>query len=94
MVLDGPMNGAAFQAHVGQVLAPTLRPGDIVVQGNLPAHKPAAVRQATGAERRFLPPYSPDFNPSTASRPPIRSPAQTRSGDRGGELAFAKVKRG
>ena len=33
---------------------------------NLPAHKPVAVRQAieaTGAELRFLPPYSPDFNP-------------------------------
>jgi transposase len=66
MVLDGPMNGAAFQASVEQVLAPTLRPGDIVVLDNLPAHKPAAVRQAieaTGAELRFLPPYSPDFNP-------------------------------
>jgi transposase len=33
---------------------------------NLPAHKPVAVRQAierAGAELRFLPPYSPDFNP-------------------------------
>ena len=59
MVLDGPMNGAAFQAHVEQVLAPTLRPGDIVVLDNLPAHKPAAIRQAieaTSAELRFLPP--------------------------------------
>jgi hypothetical protein len=66
MVLDGPMNGAAFQAYVEQVLAPTLHPGDVVVLDNLPAHKPAAVRQAveaTGAKLRFLPPYSPDFNP-------------------------------
>ncbi len=66
MVIDGPMNGAAFQAHVEQVLAPKLRPDDIVILDNLPAHKPAAVRQAidaTGAERRFLPPYSPGFNP-------------------------------
>ena len=66
MVLDGSMNGAAFQAYIEQVLAPTLRPGDIVVLDNLPAHKPAAVRQAieaTGAELRFLPPYSTDFNP-------------------------------
>lgn len=66
MVLDGPMNGVAFQAYVEQVLAPTLRPGDIVVLDNLPAHVPAAVRQtieARGAELRFLPPYSPDFNP-------------------------------
>lgn len=66
MILDGPMNGAAFHAYVEQVLAPTLRPGDIVVLDNLPAHKPAVVRQtieASGAELRFLPPYSPDFNP-------------------------------
>jgi len=48
------------------VLAPTLSPGDIVIMDNLPAHKPVAVRQAieaAGAELRFLPPYSPDFNP-------------------------------
>ncbi len=66
MVLDGAMHGAAFLAYVEQVLAPTLSPGDIVVMDNLPAHKPIAVRQAierAGAELRFLPPYSPDFNP-------------------------------
>ncbi len=66
MVLDGAMHGTAFLAYVEQVLVPTLSQGDIVVMDNLPAHKPAAVRQAierTGAELRFLPPYSPDFNP-------------------------------
>ena len=66
MVLDGPMHGAAFLAYVEQLLVPTLTPGDVVVMDNLPAHKPVAVRQAieaAGAELRFLPPYSPDFNP-------------------------------
>jgi transposase len=66
MTLDGAMNGAAFLAYVKQVLAPTLKPGDIVVMDNLPAHKPSSIREAieaTGAELRFLPPYSPDFNP-------------------------------
>jgi transposase len=66
MVLDGPMHGAAFLAYVEQVLVPTLSPGDIVVMDNLPAHKPLSVRHAierAGAELRFLPPYSPDFNP-------------------------------
>jgi len=66
MVLDGAMHGAAFLAYVEQVLAPTLSPGDIVIMDNLPAHKPVVVRQAieaAGAERRFLPPYSPDLNP-------------------------------
>ena len=66
MILDGAMHGAAFLAYVEQVLAPTLSPGDIVIMDNLPAHKSVAVRQAieaVGAELRFLPPYSPDFNP-------------------------------
>ena len=60
------MTGEAFLAYVEQVLVPTLAPGDIVVMDNLPAHKPIAVRaaiEAAGAELRFLPPYSPDFNP-------------------------------
>lgn len=66
MVIDGPMNGEAFLAYVEQVLVPTLAPGDVVVMDNLGCHKNAAVReaiQAAGAELRFLPPYSPDFNP-------------------------------
>lgn len=66
MVLDGAMNGIAFRAYVEQVLVPALSPGDVVVMDNLPAHKAEGVRQAierAGAELRFLPPYSPDFNP-------------------------------
>lgn len=66
MVLDGPMHGAAFVAYVEQVLVPTLKPGDIVIMDNLPAHKPIAVCEAiekAGATLKFLPPYSPDFNP-------------------------------
>jgi transposase len=66
MVLDGPMNTAAFLAYLEQILVPTLAPGDLVVMDNLPPHKAAAVRaaiEAAGAELIFLPPYSPDFNP-------------------------------
>src|SRR5690606_16804361 len=66
MVLDGPMSGPAFLAYVEQVLVPTLAPGDVVILDNLPAHKVAGVRmliEAAGAEVRYLPPYSPEFNP-------------------------------
>lgn len=66
MVLDGAMSGAAFLAYVRQLLAPTLRSGDVVVMDNLPAHKIVGVRQAieaVGASVLYLPPYSPDFNP-------------------------------
>jgi transposase len=66
LVLDGPINGRAFSAWVHQVLVPELRPGDIVVMDNLGSHKVAGIREAieaAGAELRYLPPYSPDFNP-------------------------------
>jgi len=66
MVLDGPMTGQAFLAYVEQVLIPTLKPDDIVVMDNLPAHKVAPVRTAiatAGAQFFLLPPYSPDMNP-------------------------------
>jgi transposase len=66
MVVDGAVNGDVFAAFVERVLAPELRPGDIVVLDNLSSHKSVRVRQmieAAGAELRFLPPYSPDLNP-------------------------------
>jgi len=66
MLLDGPMHGRAFRAYVAQVLVPELRPGDIVIMDNLPAHKVAGVREtieAAGARLLYLPRYSPDFNP-------------------------------
>jgi transposase len=66
MVLDGPMNGAAFLAYVQQVLVPELKPDDIVIMDNLSAHKGCQVRaaiEAAGARLLYLPPYSPDFNP-------------------------------
>lgn len=66
MVLDGPINGVAFQAYVDQVLVPDLRAGDIVVMDNLGSHKGEGVRdaiEAAGARLLYLPPYSPDFNP-------------------------------
>ena len=46
MVIDGPMNGAWFLACVQQVLAPTLKPGDVVIMDNLAAHKSTPIRDA------------------------------------------------
>ena len=65
-VVDGAVNGDVFEAFVGQVLAPALRPGDLVVMDNLSSHKRARTRElieAAGAAVLFLPPYSPDLNP-------------------------------
>jgi transposase len=65
-VFDGPIDTPTFRADVEQVLVPTLRPGDVVVLDDLAVHKQPEVRdviEAVGARVRFLPPYSPDFNP-------------------------------
>ena len=58
MVLDGPMNRAAFQVYIEQVLVPTLHRGDTVIMDNLPAHKGIDVRraiEAAGATLRYQP---------------------------------------
>jgi transposase len=66
LVVDGPITADVFVAYVEQHLAPSLRPGDVVIMDNLSSHKRVAVRQAiekAGASLRYLPPYSPDLNP-------------------------------
>lgn len=63
---DGAMTTDRFVGYIRHVLGPTLRPGQIVVMDNLSAHHARAARtaiEARGAQVRFLPPYSPDFNP-------------------------------
>ena len=65
-VFDGAINGERFRAWIEQALAPTLRPGDLVIMDNLGAHKVEGVRdaiEARGARLLYLPPYSPDLNP-------------------------------
>jgi transposase len=87
-VIDCAMNGAIFVEYVRQCLAPTLKPGDIVVMDNLPAHKIGQIREiieAAGAELRYLPPYSPDLNPIEQAFSKLKAhlrKAQERSLDR------------
>ena len=66
LAFDVATDTAGFEAYVRECLAPSLRPGDIVVMDNLACHKTAEVERlirAAGAEVRYLPPYSPDLNP-------------------------------
>lgn len=66
MVIKGAMNGEAFLAYITQCLVPTLKRRDIVVIDNVSFHKVAGVEEAIeagGAELRYLPQYSPEFNP-------------------------------
>ena len=63
---DEAMTTARFEGYIRHRLAPTLRPGQVVVADNLRAHHSPAVRaaiEAAGARFLPLPPYSPDFNP-------------------------------
>ena len=65
-VIEGAMNGETFRAYIEQCLAPTLKPGDIVVLDNVSTHKVNGVAEAieaVGATLRYLPQYSPDLNP-------------------------------
>jgi transposase len=65
-LMEGALNGELFKLYIGQVLAPTLQPGDILLMDNLATHKVAGVAaliEARGARLVYLPPYSPDLNP-------------------------------
>jgi DDE superfamily endonuclease len=83
---------------VEQVLVPTLQPGDVVIVDNLRSHKRQAIRRAirtAGAKLFFLPPYSPDLNPSSRSSPSSRHycarlPSEP-SKPRGGESANSSM---
>jgi transposase len=66
LVFGGAVDRKMFDAYIKECLAPTLRPGDIVIMDNLSAHKSEDARAAIHmqqAEVLFLPAYSPDFNP-------------------------------
>jgi transposase len=66
LAVEGATTARVFEAYVEQVLAPTLRRGQIVVLDNLGAHKSERARELIeerGCQLLFLPPYSPDLNP-------------------------------
>jgi transposase len=66
LILDGAADATAFAIYIEQVLAPSLKPGHIVILDNLSIHQGTRVRQAIearGCRLLFLPAYSPDFSP-------------------------------
>ncbi len=66
LAVEGSTNREVFETYVERVLAPTLRPGQVVVMDNLTAHKGGRVKELIeehGCELLYLPPYSPDLNP-------------------------------
>jgi transposase len=66
LAVEGATTARVFETYVERLLAPTLRPGEVVVMDNLGAHRPRRVRElieGRGCELIYLPPYSPDLNP-------------------------------
>jgi transposase len=66
LAVEGATTKVVFEAYLERVLAPALRPGQIVVMDNLTSHKGPRVRElieGRGCELLYLPPYSPDLNP-------------------------------
>ena len=66
LAVEGPTTREVFEVYLERVLAPTLRPGQVVVMDNLSAHKGGRVKEiveSAGCELSYLPPYSPDLNP-------------------------------
>ena len=80
MTITGSIDSAAFTAYVQRFLVPSLHPGQVVILDNLSAHKAAAARdaiEAAGCELRFLPAYSPDFNPIELAFAKLKSRLRT-----------------
>jgi transposase len=66
MAVEGATTSRVFETYVERLLAPALRPGQVVVMDNLGAHRPKRVRELIedrGCELIYLPTYSPDLNP-------------------------------
>lgn len=73
---DGATDTELFVTFVREALVGMLRPGQLVVMDNLPAHKSPQVDwliASSGARVLRLPPYSPDFNPIEQAISKIKS---------------------
>jgi transposase len=66
MIVSGGVDRLTFTTYLEEVLAPTLRPGQVVLLDNLSAHisrQAQAIVAARGCSLVYLPPYSPDYSP-------------------------------
>ena len=66
LAVEGSTTREVFEAYLERALAPSLRPGQVVVMDNLSSHKGGRVKELIeerGCELMYLPPYSPDLNP-------------------------------
>lgn len=85
--IDGAVNSELFALYVAHRLVPRLRPGHMVLLGDVTFHyspRAIALIEEAGARGGHLPAYSPDLNPleegAAKSKAPLRSlKARTKS---------------
>ena len=76
LVFAGTCNTALFEAYVEHCLVPVLSPGQVVIYDNARFPQSAKARQLieqAGCSQKFLPPYSPDLNPSEHAWFPLQN---------------------
>lgn len=64
--IDAATDAEVFLSFIRHSLAPSLRPGQVVIMDNLTSHYVSGVREAienAGCRLVYLPPYSPDYSP-------------------------------
>jgi transposase len=87
LAVEGAVDTICFDAYAERVLAPRLRPGDVVVLDNLGAHRASRIEEVAesrGAQVLWLAPYSPDFSPIEQCWSKIKAylrGAKARTGD-------------
>jgi transposase len=82
MAVEGATTSRVFETYLERLLAPALRPGQVVVMDNLGAHRPKRVRELIeerGCELVYLPAYSPDLNPIEEALSKIKHILRTTS---------------
>jgi len=66
LAVEGAIDSTIFVRWLQDWLLPSLPPGTTIICDNLSVHRHEAVRpaiEAADCHLRYLPPYSPDFNP-------------------------------
>jgi transposase len=92
MTIDGATDAEVFRVSMGQVLRPTLRPGDLMIMDNLRAHKAAGIREAieqAGARLVYWPPYAPDLSPIEPCWSKLKTALRTAKARTRGALDYA-----
>jgi transposase len=82
MAVEGATTARVFETYTERLLAPALRPGQIVVMDNLGAHRPKKIKELIeeqGCELLYLPSYSPDLNPIEEALSKIKHILRTMS---------------